>query len=54
MQTVVPSPSTTMKSVRPKLMPTLVCFTLVGLLAAFLPYPGFENQVTVVDTTPRK
>jgi hypothetical protein len=39
-----------MKSVRPKLIPTLVCLGVVTLIATFLPYPGFDNQVTVIDT----
>lgn len=50
MQSVVSRPSAAMHSVKPKLVPTLVCLAVVGLVSALLPYPGFENQITVIDS----
>lgn len=31
-----------------KLLPTLICFALVGLLAALIPYPGLSNILVVL------
>lgn len=50
MTTTVSSRRSSMKSVRPKLIPTLVCLGVVTLVATLLPYPGFKSQVTVIDT----
>jgi len=50
-----------MKSTYPKLIPTLICITVTGLLAATLPYPGFQSPIETLpsfqvdnsdDTTP--
>lgn len=35
-----------MKLTKPKLIPVLLCFTVVGLCAAVLPYPGLENALS--------
>jgi hypothetical protein len=50
MLTTVPPRRSSMKSVRPKLIPTLICLGVVALVATLLPYPGFKSQVTVIDT----
>jgi hypothetical protein len=34
-----------MKFTQPKLLPTLVCIAVIGLLAAILPYPGLESPI---------
>ncbi|WP_302884959.1 hypothetical protein [Kovacikia minuta] len=39
-----------MNSIRPKLVPTLLCVTVVGLFAALLPYPGFNHHVNILST----
>lgn len=39
-----------MKPTQPKFLPTLVCFLVVGLLAATLPHPGFDTQVSLPST----
>ncbi|MBW4469860.1 MAG: hypothetical protein KME45_05585 [Stenomitos rutilans HA7619-LM2] len=31
-----------MKTKKPKLLPTLICFAIVGLWAIVLPYPKFD------------
>jgi hypothetical protein len=33
---------------KPKLFPTLLCFAVVGLVAATLPYPTLVNNLTVI------
>lgn len=39
-----------MKFTKPKLIPTLICLAVVGLLAAVVPYPGFSNHLDVIQT----
>lgn len=36
-----------MKLSQPRLLPTLLCFAIVGLVAATLPYPTLVNDLTV-------
>jgi hypothetical protein len=38
-----------MNSTRPKLVPTIICFAVVGLAAAIIPYPGFEGRSQVIS-----
>lgn len=34
---------------KPKLIPILLCFGVVGLVAATLPYPGLSNSLNVIQ-----
>lgn len=43
-----------MKATQPKLLPTLICLAVVGLLAAVLPYPGLENGFNLLNHTSAK
>lgn len=36
-----------MKFTKPKLIPTLICLAVIGLLAAVVPYPGFNTLNTI-------
>jgi hypothetical protein len=36
------------KTTRPKLVPTLVCFAVIGLTAAVVPYPGLANAFAIL------
>jgi hypothetical protein len=38
-----------MRFTTPKLLPTLVCLAVVGLVAAILPYPGLDSPITPLD-----
>lgn len=40
-----------MKATRPKLVPTLVCLTCVGLFAATIPYPGFQTSLEPLNSS---
>lgn len=35
-----------MKFTKPKLIPVLLCFVVVGLCAAVLPYPGLDSALS--------
>jgi hypothetical protein len=38
-----------MRFTKPKLLPTLVCLAVVGLVAAVLPYPGLDSSITPLE-----
>ncbi|HIK17705.1 MAG TPA: hypothetical protein IGS53_20790 [Leptolyngbyaceae cyanobacterium M33_DOE_097] len=39
-----------MKFTYPKLIPTLICVTVTGLLAATLPYPAFQSPIETLPS----
>jgi len=39
-----------MQTTRPKFLPLLLCFTVVGVLAATMPHPAFSGNIQVMDT----